>query len=93
MGRVVTTHSTYVEGLIPLLRKLALHPQVDTITPAVISRVRGRSPSLRLRVSAPLIGGWKLVARRGSSAQEVFLTTSLDREALQNAVDALINAA
>ena len=50
-------------------------------------------PSLRLRVSAPLIGGWKLVARRGSSAQEVFLTTSLDREALQNAVDALINAA
>ena len=93
MGRVVITHSTYVEGLIPLLRKLALHPQVDTITPAVISRVRGRSPGLRLRISAPLIGGWKLVARRGSSAQEVFLTTSLDRETLQNAVDTLIKAA
>jgi hypothetical protein len=92
MGRVVITHSTYVEGLIPLLRKLALHPQVDTITPAVISRVRGRSQGLRLRISAPLIGGWKLLARRGSSAQEVFLTTSLDREALQSAVDDLINA-
>jgi hypothetical protein len=92
MGRVVITHSTYVEGLIPLLRKLALHPQVDTITPAVISRVRGRSQGLRLRISAPLTGGWKLVARRGSSAQEVFLTTSLDRDGLQNAVDALINA-
>jgi len=92
MGRVVITHSTYVEGLIPLLRKLALHPQVDTITPAVISRVRGRSQGLRLRISAPLSGGWKLVARRGSSAQEVFLTTSLDREALQRAVDDLIKA-
>jgi hypothetical protein len=92
MGRVVITHSTYVEGLIPLLRKLALHPQVDTITPAVISRVRGRSQGLRLRISAPLIGGWKLVARRGSSAQEVFLTTNLDREALQSAVDDLLNA-
>ena len=91
MGRVVITHSTYVEGLIPLLRKLALHPQVDTITPAVISRVRGRSQGLQLRISAPLMGGWKLVARRGSSAQEVFLTTSLDREALQRAVDDLIN--
>ena len=91
MGRVVITHSTYVEGLIPLLRKLALHPLVDTITPAVISRVRGRSQGLRLRISAPLTGGWKLVARRGSSAQEVFLTTSLDREALQRAVDDLIN--
>jgi hypothetical protein len=92
MGRVVITHSTYVEGLIPLLRKLALHPQVDTITPAVISRVRGRSQGLRLRISAPLTGGWKLLARRGSSAQEVFLTTSLDREALQRAVDDLINS-
>lgn len=92
MGRVVITHSTYVEGLIPLLRKLALHPQVDTITPAVISRVRGRSQGLRLRISAPLIGGWKLVARRGSSAQEVFLTTNLDREALQSAVDDLLHA-
>ena len=92
MGRVVITHSTYVEGLIPLLRKLALHPQVDTVTPAVISRVRGRSQGLRLRISAPLIGGWKLVARRGSSAQEVFLTTNLDREALQSAVDDLLNA-
>ena len=92
MGRVVITHSTYVEGLIPLLRKLALHPQVDTITPAVISRVRGRSQGLRLRISAPLMGGWKLVARRGSSAQEVFLTTNLDREALQSAVNDLLNA-
>ena len=92
MGRVVITHSTYVEGLIPLLRKLALHPQVDTVTPAVISRVRGRSQGLRLRISAPLIGGWKLVARRGSSAQEVFLTTNLDREALQSAVNDLLNA-
>lgn len=92
MGRVVITHSTYVEGLIPLLRKLALHPEVDTITPAVISRVRGRSQGLRLRISAPLIGGWKLVARRGSSAQEVFLTTNLDREALQSAVNDLLNA-
>ena len=92
MGRVVITHSTYVEGLIPLLRKLALHPQVDTVTPAVISRVRGRSQGLQLRISAPLMGGWKLVARRGSSAQEVFLTTNLDREAMQSAVTDLLNA-
>ena len=38
MGRVVITHSTYLEGLIPLLKQLA-NPQVVTVTPAVISRV------------------------------------------------------
>lgn len=82
MGRVVITHSTYLEGLIPLVRRLARHPAIDTITPAVIARVRGRAPELRLRVSAPITGGWKVLARRGSSAQEVFVVTSLSADAL-----------
>ncbi|MCT0226428.1 DUF2103 domain-containing protein [Synechococcus sp. CS-1328] len=89
MGRVVITHSTYVEGLVPLLRQLARQPGIDTVTPAVISRVRGRSPLLRLRVSTPITGGHKLVARRGSMAQEVFVVTSWSRERLQEALDIL----
>jgi hypothetical protein len=87
MGRVVITHSTYVEGLIPLLRRLANEPGIDTVTPAVISRVKGRSPDLRLRVSAPITGGHKLVARRGSSAQEVFVVTNWSKEQLQQQLD------
>lgn len=89
MGRVVITHSTYLEGLIPLLRQLAKAEGIDTVTPAVISRVRGRSPSLRLRVSAPILGGHKLVARRGGSAQEVFVITGWSRETLQEYLDQL----
>lgn len=89
MGRVVITHSTYLEGLIPLLQRLAREPGIDTVTPAVISRVRGRSPGLRLRVSTPITGGHKLVARRGGSAQEVFVVTSLEREQLQSMLDQL----
>ncbi len=89
MGRVVITHSTYLEGLIPLLRRLAAQPGIDTVTPAVISRVRGRCAGLRLRVSTPIIGGHKLVARRGTSAQEVFVVTTLEREQLQREVDRL----
>ncbi|MEB3262950.1 MAG: DUF2103 domain-containing protein [Synechococcus sp.] len=89
MGRVVITHSTYVEGLVPLLRELARQPGIDTVTPAVITRVRGRSPELRLRVSTPITGGHKLVARRGSSAQEVFVVTRCSREELQALLDRL----
>ncbi|MFN9924322.1 MAG: DUF2103 domain-containing protein [Cyanobacteriota bacterium] len=91
MGRVVITHSTYVEGLIPLLRRLAEAEGIDTITPAVISRVRGRSTSLRLRVSTPITGGYKLLARRGSSAQEVFVVTGWSRDRLQAHLDLLTN--
>jgi hypothetical protein len=89
MGRVVITHSTYVEGLVPRLRQLARLPGIDTVTPAVITRVRGRSPELRLRVSTPITGGHKVVARRGSSAQEVFVVTRCSREELQALLDGL----
>lgn len=90
MGRVVITHSTYIEGLIPLLRRLACDEGIDTVTPAVIARVRGRSVGLKLRVQSPVSGGWKLVARRGSSAQEVFVVTDWDRQRLQVRLDQLL---
>ena len=89
MGRVVITHSTYIEGLIPLLKRLAQVPGIDTVTPAVICRVKGRSPQLRLRVSAPITGGHKLVARLGTSAQEVFVVTPREKEELQAKLDQL----
>lgn len=91
MARLVITHSTYVEGLIPLLRRLATLPEIDTITPAVITRVRGRSAGLRLRVSRPITGGHKLLARRGNTAQEVFVVTRLSRDQLQEELDRLTN--
>ena len=89
MGRVVITHSTYLEGLIPLLRQLAQQEGIETVTPAVICRVKGRAAKLRLRVSAPIMGGYKLVARRGNSAQEVFVTTQWSRDQLQLQLDQL----
>lgn len=90
MGRVVITHSTYIEGLIPLLKQLAKDPCISTITPAVISRVRGRAPQLSLRVSAPIMGGHKVNARLAATAQEVFVLTSLGREELQQRLNQLL---
>ena len=87
LGRVVVTHSTYVDGLIPLLKRLAKERGIQTITPAVISRVRGRCQTLQLRVSAPIRGGYKMMARKGSMAQEVFVVTELDAEQLRSVVE------
>ena len=91
MGRLVITHSTYLEGLIPVLRALAQQPAIDTITPAVIARARGRSPQLRLRISAPIQGGYKLVARRGSSVQEVFVVTQLSATQLEELLETALH--
>ena len=90
MGRPVITHSTYLEGLIPCLKRLVREPEIDTITPAGISRVKGRAPELRLKVSIPIRGGWKVVARRGSSAQEVFVVTGLSAMELEQRIQSAL---
>ena len=87
MGRVVLTHSTYIDGLIPVLQKLALNSKIKTVTPAIISRVRGRSSKLVIRISVKTINGYKAIARRGKSAQEVFISTDLGKDELKKLLD------
>ena len=87
MGRLVLNHSTNIEGLIPILQKLALNNNVKTITPAVISRVRGRSSKLIIRLSVKTINGYKAIARKGQTAQEVFISTDLSKDELKQMLE------
>ena len=83
MGRVVITHSTYIEGLIPILKKLASNERIKTVTPAIITKVKGRASKLIIRVSVITLGGYKAIARRGQSAQEIFITTDMSIDELR----------
>ena len=87
MGRLVLNHSSNIEGLIPVLQKLASNLKIKTITPAVISRVRGRSSELTIRLSVKTINGYKAIARKGKTAQEVFISTDLSKEELKVIID------
>jgi hypothetical protein len=85
-GRLVWNHSTHIAGLIPVLERLCQHDGIQTVTPAVIGRSKGHCPSLLLRVSVPIRGGFKIIARHGKTVQEVFIITDLDTEQLENAI-------
>ena len=80
-------HSTHIEGLIPILKKLALNKRIKLVTPATISRAKGRSSNLVIRVSVKTINGYKAIARKGKSAQEVFISTDLSKDELKNLID------
>lgn len=90
-GRVVITHSTYLPNLINILEKLATYPKIQTITPAVISRVKSNAPKFRLKVSVPIQGGYKLIARHRKSAQEVFVVTELSKAELESAIAQILS--
>jgi len=86
-GRLVWNHSTHLQGLIPILEKLLDRTiAVRTVTPGVISRTRSHIPKMKLKVSVPVRGGYKLIARHGKTAQEVFVVTDLSKEDLEAAI-------
>tara|TARA_Y100001968_G_C19444818_1_gene764743 strand:+ start:402 stop:674 length:273 start_codon:yes stop_codon:yes gene_type:complete len=89
MGRVVITHSTYIKGLIKKLKILAEFDGIKTVTPGVISKTRGSSSKLSIKISVKTIGGYKLIARKGTSIQEVFVVTRLRRNELETKINEL----
>ena len=78
MGRLVQNHSTHIEGLIKWLKKLAARCEIKTVTPASLSKTKGKGERLVLKVTVKTKEGYKLLARKGKLVQEVFVVTSLD---------------
>ncbi|MGQ9837683.1 MAG: DUF2103 domain-containing protein [Cyanobacteriota bacterium] len=89
-GRLVWNHSTHLPGLIPVLECLTQQTGIKTVTPGALSHSRGRIPQLQLQVSVPIRGGYKLVARKGRSVQEVFVVTELSQAELESAIVACL---
>jgi hypothetical protein len=85
-GRLVWNHSTHIPGLIPVLERLTSYSGIQTITPAVIGRAKSHCPKLQLKVSVPIRGGFKVIARAGKTFQEVFILTGLSQGELENAI-------
>ena len=94
MARLVLNHSTHCEGLIPVLRRIAQVLPEGSVIPARISVARAAADrSLRLRVSGPGAGrnSYRLLARRGTVVQEVFIRTPLEIEELRSITAAAID--
>jgi hypothetical protein len=85
-GRIVWNHSTHLPGLIPILERLVQKEGIHTITPAVIGRTKSSIPHLKIKISIPIRGGFKLIARKGKTFQEVFILTHLSQADLEQAI-------
>ena len=84
MGRLVITHSTYIEGLIPRLRSLAKEQGIKTVTPGIMFKSKGKSIGLTIRISKTIDKGFKLIAKKGTMGQEIFVVSYLDKDQFLN---------
>ena len=62
------------------------HEGIETITPGVIGSSRSHIPHIKLKISVPICGGFKLIARQGKTVQEVFMLTRLTQEDLEEVI-------
>ena len=87
MGRLVKNHSTYIDGLIKWLKKIAENVEIKTVTPAALSKTNGKGEKLAIKITVKTKEGFKLLARKGKLVQEVFLVTNLDKNQIKNLIE------
>ena len=86
-GKLKIEHSI-IDGLRRVLETLLeRHPEeVRMIVPGVIKPVRDARGKLRLKVTVPTTNGWKAIAFSGGARQEIFISTEMEKEALEKAL-------
>lgn len=86
-GKLKIEHSI-IDGLRRVLeRLLEKHPEdVRMIVPGVIKPVRDARGKLRLKVTVPTMNGWKAIAFSAGARQEIFISTDMEKGALEAAL-------
>jgi len=85
-NRLKVEHSI-IEGLRPVLeRLLAQNPDIRSIVPGVIRRVRDAKGAVTMHLTVPTTNGWKGIALASGSRQELFISTAMEKPALEAAM-------
>ena len=76
----------HIDGLIQWLKRIAEDEKIKTVTPASLSKAKGRGEKLVLKITIKTNEGFKLLARKGKLVQEVFLVTHMDEDEIKELI-------
>ena len=80
-----------IDGVHGLLeRLLAANPEIRSVIPGVIRPVRDARGKIQVRVTVPTQNGWKAIALSAGARQELFVSTTMPKEALERAIEKAI---
>jgi hypothetical protein len=65
-----------------LLELLAANPEIRSVIPGVIRRVRDAKGPVRVRITVPVQNGWKAIALSAGARQELFISTPWGQDEL-----------
>ena len=85
--RLKIEHSI-IDGVRGILEELlASNPAIRSVIPGVIRPVRDARGRVKVRVTVPTQNGWKAIALSAGARQELFISTSLSKEQLEQALE------
>ena len=77
-----------VRGILEDLQKAT--PAIRSVIPGVIRPVRDARGKVKVRVTVPTQNGWKAIALAAGSRQELFISTALEKIALEGIIEAAL---
>src|SRR3954468_4634655 len=79
-----------IDGVRKLLeRMLQSNPQIRSVIPGVIRPVRDARGKIQVRVTVPTQNGWKAIALSAGARQELFISRTMEKKALEQALEKL----
>jgi len=86
-NRLKIEHSI-IDGVRRALENLlAANPEIRSVIPGVIRPVRDARGKVQFRVTVPTANGWKALALSAGARQELFISTTLGKEELEQALE------
>ncbi len=90
-GKLKIEHSI-IDGLRPVLERLLKdNSDIRSVIPGVIRPVRDAKGKPSIRITVPTSNGWKAIALSAGARQELFVSTSMTKEDLEQLLRAAIN--
>lgn len=85
-GKLKVEHSI-LDGVRKVLERLLnANPAIRAVIPGVIRPVRDARGRIEIRVTVPTSNGWKAIALSAGARQELFISTGLPKDHLENAI-------
>jgi hypothetical protein len=84
--RLKIEHSI-IDGVRDILEELLkANPAIRSVIPGVIRPVRDARGKVKMRVTVPTQNGWKAIALSAGARQELFISTDLPQEEVEQAL-------
>lgn len=92
-GKLKVEHSI-IDGVRKFLERLIEdNPEIRSVIPGVIRPVHDARGEMKVHITVATQNGWKAIALSGGARQELFISTTLTKEQLEQAFAKAVNRA